>query len=102
MNFIPLEDLAMIGDRKTVALVSKKCEICWYCPERFDADPAFASLLDPEKGGSWSLRCQEELSFSRRFYRGSSAVLESTFKGKEGELKITDFMPVSDGEQAKD
>jgi GH15 family glucan-1,4-alpha-glucosidase len=99
MNFIPLEDLAMIGDRRTVAFVSKKGEICWYCPKRFDADPIFASLLDPEKGGSWSLCSQEELGFSWRSYLGNSAVLESSYKGREGSLNIIDFMPVTDGEQ---
>lgn len=89
-----LEDLALIGDRSTVAISSKRGEICWFCPDQFDADPIFASLLDPVKGGTWAIKSEESFSFSYRSYLEESAVLETHLRGKEeATLRVTDFMP---------
>ena len=95
VKYPEIRDLAVIGDRQTVALISTDGSIVWYCPGRFDRPSLFASLLDTEKGGIWSLNLTSE-NFSSRCYLEDSGVLETTFKTAEGEFKVTDWMPKGD------
>ena len=97
-----IEDLAIIGDRRTAALVDKHGRVVWYCPEQFDAPTLFASLLDAEKGGHWALSPADaaKLSFTERRYLEQSGVLTTTLSvtgGAQGPWQITDFMPLGDG-----
>ena len=50
-HYLPIEEHAIVGDLRTVALVGTDATIDWYCPARFDAPSLFAALLDSEKGG---------------------------------------------------
>lgn len=86
-------ELGLIGDRSTVALVTTKGNIVWYCPERFDNPSLFAALLDPEKGGAWSF-FPESATYKERAYKGNSAVLQSCFASKNKKMLLKDFMPV--------
>lgn len=86
-----IRDLAMIGDRRTVALLNRRGDILWYCPGRFDSPSLFASLLDPG-GGSWRLDVAEARPL-RRAYVDDSAVLQTVLAVPGGEWTITDFMP---------
>ncbi len=46
-----LEDYALLGDRRTAALVSRAGSVDWWCSPRFDAPACFAALLGtPEHG----------------------------------------------------
>ena len=97
-----IEDLAIIGDRRTAALVDKQGRVVWYCPEQFDAPTLFASLLDAEKGGHWALSPADaaKLSFVERRYLEQSGVLTTTLSiagAAQGPWQVTDFMPLGDG-----
>ena len=95
-----IEDLAIVGDRRTAALLDKQGSVVWYCPGQFDAPTLLAALLDAEKGGSWALTNQAGLSFVARRYREQSGVLETTLAFPEtapGPWQATDFMPLGDG-----
>jgi GH15 family glucan-1,4-alpha-glucosidase len=52
MTHLRLRDLALIGDRRTAALLTRHGDVVWYCPGRFDRPSLFAALLDSELGGS--------------------------------------------------
>lgn len=89
----PIADLAVIGDRRTAAVVSRDGAILWYCPRRFDFPSIFARLLDAE-GGCWSVNLPKSKA-GPRSYLDESGVLETTLVAPEGELTITDCMPLA-------
>lgn len=84
-----IKDLAIIGDRKTCALVTTNGDITWYCPNRFDKTAFFSRLIDPFKGGYWSYNFAGK-SYQNRAYTGRSAILSTEFD----DLKVEDFMPL--------
>ncbi len=90
-----IRDLGVISDRRSAALVDKYGDICWYCPGRFDHPSLFASLLDEQKGGAWSLNLRESYTVSRR-YIGNSSVLETSFRSESDVFTVTDWMPLHD------
>ncbi|MFD2515807.1 glycoside hydrolase family 15 protein [Pontibacter locisalis] len=90
---INIQDLAMIGDRRTCALLDKSGNIVWYCPKRFDSPSYFAALLDAEAGGSWSLEV-EGIELEKRNYLEDSAVLQTYLTHKSGSLLLEDWMPL--------
>lgn len=92
-KFTPLSDLALLGDRRTCALLDKQGNIVWYCPARFDEPSLFASLLDPEKGGEWKLNL-EGMKFERRAYLEDSAILCSYYSSGARTIRIDDWMPL--------
>lgn len=93
-SFTPLHELALIGDRRTCALLDKRGNIVWYCPQRFDKPSLLARLLDPLKGGAWELEL-EGLAFEKRAYLEDSALLQTYFMGEKGKLLLEDWMPLS-------
>ncbi|MEH3114455.1 trehalase-like domain-containing protein [Pedobacter terrae] len=90
-----IEDLAIISDRRSCALLDKAGTINWYCPERFDTEAIFSKLLDNEQGGYWSVSAKDKKFLTRQF-DGRSSVLHSCFSiGGKG-LTMTDFMPLDE------
>lgn len=85
----------MIGDRRTVAMVTKEGTVCWYCPGRFDRPSLFGSLLDEERGGEWRI-AWEGGAFASRSYEEDSAILKSTYTQGEGVSVLVDFMPAGE------
>jgi GH15 family glucan-1,4-alpha-glucosidase len=91
----PIEDYAMIGDRRTAALVSSSGSIDWLCLPRFDSPACFAALLGDEENGHWQLCPVGDYRVSRR-YVGDSAALETTFATDSGVVTLLDVMPTGD------
>jgi GH15 family glucan-1,4-alpha-glucosidase len=89
-----IKDLAVIGDRRSCALLTKAGSICWYCPERFDKPAVLSSLLDTEKGGYWSFDLKGK-KFQRRAYKEDSSILTSWYQSPVGDFTVTDWMPVN-------
>jgi GH15 family glucan-1,4-alpha-glucosidase len=94
MDATPIRDLAVIGNRRTIALVDRVGRILWYCPSRFDRPSLFASLLDPD-AGAWQVR-GVELEPAERCYIGESAVLKTSMRTDSGEWTFTDWMPIGE------
>jgi GH15 family glucan-1,4-alpha-glucosidase len=92
---LPIEDYALIGDCETAGLVGRDGSIDWFCVPRFDSDACFAALLGEPKNGRWLIAPQEVAQVSRS-YRGDTLILETTFKNREGAVRLTDFMPPKD------
>jgi GH15 family glucan-1,4-alpha-glucosidase len=89
-----IQDYAIIGDGRSAALISNRGSIDWLCWPRFDSPSIFGAILDPEVGGSWSIRPERELKVSRR-YLDNTNVLETTFACDSLKIVLTDFMSVT-------
>ncbi|MFC0677962.1 glycoside hydrolase family 15 protein [Lysobacter korlensis] len=90
-----IRDLALIGDRRTAAIVDRRGSVVWYCPRRFDQPSLLASLLDEAAGGSWSIEAAD-LQPQSRCYSGDSAILRTTLVAPAGALTVTDWMPLGE------
>ena len=88
----------MIGDGQAAALVSRDGSIDWLCWPRFDSDACLAALLGTEANGCWSLAPEDRTAQSSRAYCGDTLVLETEFTTTSGRVRLTDFMPMGDGE----
>ena len=92
----PISAYGLIGDMRTAALVGLDGAIDWCCLPRFDSASVFAALLDPERGGTWSIRPEGQWTSTQR-YLPRTNILETTFRtADDGVVSLTDFMPVGE------
>jgi GH15 family glucan-1,4-alpha-glucosidase len=92
----PIADYGFIADCHSAALVSRSGSIDWCCMPRFDAASCFGRLLDWDRAGHCSLVADELEETSRRYVEGS-LVLETTFRAKKGEARVTDCFTMREG-----
>ncbi|MGH9003985.1 MAG: trehalase-like domain-containing protein, partial [Acidimicrobiia bacterium] len=97
----PIENHGLIGDLQTAALVSTEATVDWMCLPRFDSPTVFAGLLDPERGGHFSIRPKHNGYVTRQLYLPGTPILVTRFMTTVGVGEVTDFMPVT-GARATD
>lgn len=89
-----IEDYALIGDLETSALVSRDGSIDWLCWPTFSSPACFAGLLGTAQNGYWRIRPKGENVTCKRAYRPGTMILETTFTTEQGEIVLTDYMPI--------
>ena len=94
----PIADHGLIGDLQTSALVSTDATIDWFCCPRFDSPSVFASLLDAQHGGHFSIRPQSDGYVTKQLYLPGTAILMTRFLTPDGVGEVCDFMPVINGD----
>ncbi len=92
-GYRPIEDYGVIGNGHTAALVSSRGSIDWLCFHRFDSPSLFARILDPDRGGYWSIQPEDPFESSHR-YRTATNILETTFRCTAGTVVLRDFMDI--------
>jgi GH15 family glucan-1,4-alpha-glucosidase len=92
-----IEDHGLLGDLHTAALVCRDGTIDWLCLPRFDSGACFAALLGDRKHGFWRLAPAGAGDADRRRYQGDTMILEHEWDTPHGAVRVTDFMPPSDG-----
>jgi GH15 family glucan-1,4-alpha-glucosidase len=100
-GYLRLEDLGLIGDGATVALVGVDGSIPWLCVPRFDAEPMFCGLLDHSGGGQFSVT-PEDLIEARQAYQSDTAVLMTDLRSATGTVRITDALALRSGADLTD
>src|SRR3954470_23129529 len=88
-----IEDLGLIGDMQTAALVGRDGSIDWLSLPRFDSAACFAALLGGPENGRWLVAATEPGAAASRAYRPDTLVLETEWSTAEGRVRVTDFMP---------
>ena len=90
--------LGMIGNGRTCALIDALGHIVFCCLPAFDSGTVFASLLDEENGGVFSVEMPGG-TVTAQSYEKNTNVLVTSFEGPDGAFDLIDFMPryTSDG-----
>jgi GH15 family glucan-1,4-alpha-glucosidase len=91
-----IENHGIIGDLYTAALVGMDGAIDFMCFPRFDSPTIFAALLDPEKGGSFTIAPILNGARHKQIYMPDSMILITRFLSDEGVGEVSDFMPITD------
>ncbi|WPP50159.1 glycoside hydrolase family 15 protein [Catalinimonas niigatensis] len=95
-DYLPLENYGVIGNQHTVALVGMNGSIDYMCFPRFDSPSIFASLLDSEKGGHFTIQPQLNNEDYKQQYLPDTNILLTRFLAYDGMVEIIDFMPVKE------
>ncbi|MEJ5866852.1 glycoside hydrolase family 15 protein [Pseudokineococcus sp. 5B2Z-1] len=85
-----VEDHGVVGDLRSIMLVTKDGEVDFACAPDFDSPGIFAGLLG-EGGGGFSVR-PTAWDTTHQYYLPSSAVLATRFSSRRGCLEVLDGM----------
>jgi len=86
-------DHGIIGNLKTAALVAMDGTIDFMCWPQLDSPTVFAALLDPEKGGEFSVGPKLDGTRTIQMYLPATNLLVTRSLAVEGSAEITDLMP---------
>jgi GH15 family glucan-1,4-alpha-glucosidase len=100
-RYLPIEEHGVIGDLHTVALVGVDATIDWCCLPHFDSPSVFASILDAEKGGQFSIRHQGSAQ-TKQLYIPDTNVLMTRYLGADSVGEVVDFMVPYEGDVSHD
>jgi GH15 family glucan-1,4-alpha-glucosidase len=87
-----LEDYALLGDRRTAALVSRAGSVDWWCTPRFDSPACFAALLGTPEHGHFSIAPTAAVVDTGRLYRPGTMVLETEYETQSGMVRVVDCL----------
>jgi GH15 family glucan-1,4-alpha-glucosidase len=100
-GYLALEDMGLIGDGTTAALVGLDGSIDWLCLPRFDSEPLFCGLLDATRGGSFTV-APDEVVEARQRYEPDTALLVTELRGPTGVVAVTDALALRPGSDLSD
>src|SRR6187402_1525185 len=86
-----LEQVGLIGNCQCAALIEHTGAIVWCCLPRFDSEPVFGSLLDPD-GGQFLVGPADGSTGTLR-YVDNTNILETIFDAPGGRFRVVDFAP---------
>ncbi|GAN54654.1 glycoside hydrolase family 15 protein [Tanticharoenia sakaeratensis] len=87
----PIQDMAALGDGRSVALIAPDGAIIWWCVPAIDSPALFDRLLDAYIGGYFQIRPDTACTVTRR-YRDDSNVLETVFETETGRVRLTESL----------
>jgi GH15 family glucan-1,4-alpha-glucosidase len=93
-TYPPIANHGLIGDLQTAALVATDGTVDWFCCPRFDSPSVFASLLDRERGGRFTLAPVGTGHVTKQMYLPDTAVLVTRYLSPAGVAEVIDFMPI--------
>jgi GH15 family glucan-1,4-alpha-glucosidase len=93
-----VEEHGLVGDLQTAALIAHDGAVTWFCAPRFDSPSIFASLLDPERGGTFTIHPEATDVVCKQLYLPGTPILITRFLSERGVGEVLDFMPVTGGD----
>lgn len=93
-RYAAISDHGIIGDLQTAALVAVDGKIDFLCLPDFDSPSVFASLLDADRGGHFSVAPADAPSLGEQRYVRDTNVLVTRFASATTDFEVVDFMPV--------
>jgi len=95
-GFAPIGSYAVIGDGRTVALVAADGSVDFMSLPSLHAPTTFAAILDPERGGRFTLAPAGDYEATRRYVERTN-VLETTYRSGDGAVRVTEALTLQDG-----
>jgi len=93
-----ISDYGLIGDGRTAALISSSGSVDWCCFPQFDSSSYFGALVDPERGGHFSLAPSEPFQSVQRYIEDTN-ILETIFTTHTGVVRLLDCFSVTTEER---
>jgi GH15 family glucan-1,4-alpha-glucosidase len=91
-NVVHRYRMGIVGNCSYIAYVDDEAAVRWLCLPRFDSSFVFGSLLDPDKGGEFSIRPLKRISSTQRYVENTN-ILCTEIDCDEGRFRVTDFAP---------
>ncbi len=85
-------DYGIIGNCSSAALISKEGSLEWLCLPHFDSSSVFASILDKDNGGRFSIKPEFDGQVTQSYIRNTN-ILITSFDLPDGSFDLIDFMP---------
>jgi GH15 family glucan-1,4-alpha-glucosidase len=101
-GYLAQEDLGLIGDGSTAALIGLDGNVVWLCVPRFDSDAALCALLDRERGGRFRIAPRDGIVAARQRYEPDTAVLVTEMRSPTGLLRVTDALVIRPGDLSEE
>lgn len=92
-NLVPLENLSILSDQRTLAIINPSGRFVWTCLPRVDSSSIFASLLDGDAAGYFDAIPSGQKFPRAQGYVGDSFVLKTEWDG----VTVTDYLDSSGG-----
>ncbi len=89
----PIDELALLSDQRTCAMIDPAGRIVWMCSPRFDSTPVFADLLGGAQAGFFEVVPESDRTIVSRKYEPNTFVLRTEYTG----LTVTDYLDCSAG-----
>jgi len=80
----PIENYGVIGDMRSIALISVEGSIDFLCYPDFDSPTVFAALLDPERGGSFAVNPECDDMRVKQLYLPNTNILLTRLLSEKG------------------
>lgn len=84
--------LGIIGNCNFSALIDTEASVRWLCWPRFDSSFIFGSLIDEEKGGTFSVSAERLVRTGQKYVENTN-VLTTRFECADGVFDVIDFAP---------
>ncbi len=94
MAYLPIEDYAVVGNMRTIALVGRSGSIDWLCFPNFDSPSVFGAILDDNKGGRFRICADHDDANCKQLYWPDTNVLVTRFLSADGVAELIDYMPI--------
>jgi GH15 family glucan-1,4-alpha-glucosidase len=92
-SYKAISDYGIIGNLRSVALISKDGSIDWCCLPKMDSPSVFASILDTHRGGFCKISPADGGIGTQKYIEDTN-VLKTQFQLNGASFSIVDFMPL--------